>query len=254
MLDYQEQTEKISQWIKTITKKQGFSKIIIAVSGGIDSATVLTLAVRALGKENIYALLLPNGNESKKATDDGLKITAFVNLPKEQVIINDISSIVNEFTKQYAMNNIRKGNIIARIRMMYLYDRAKELSSLVCGTENKSEYYLGYFTRFGDEASDIEPIRHLYKTQIFALAEHLKIPRDIIMKKPTADLWKNQTDEEEMGFTYHDADQIIYQLFDQKISRSTLEKNGISGEIIDKIIHRVQVNDFKHHVPLIYPI
>ena len=111
-----------------------------------------------------------------------------------------------------ADDQLRLGNIMARVRMICLYDLAKQLDALVCGTENKSEKYLGYFTRFGDEASDIEPIMHLYKTEVYELAKHLGIPGAIVAKPPSADLWSEQTDERELGFSYKEADQVLHVL------------------------------------------
>lgn len=162
------------------------------------------------------------------------------------------------------LNKIRLGNIIARVRMIILFDLAKKHSALVCGTENKSERLLGYFTRFGDAASDIEPIAHLYKTQVYQLAEYLKLPQKIIDVKPTAGLWKNQTDEGEFGFTYEEADQVLHLYFNKKISSSPVilsdERSEESKDLIkrikkhgfknvEKIIKRFLENKFKQEVP-----
>jgi len=135
--------------------------------------------------------------------------------------------------------------------MILLYDLAKKLQALVLGTENKSEYLLGYFTRFGDEASDIEPVRHLYKTQVRQLALYLGIPRKIINKAPTAGFWLGQTDEKELGFTYEEADKILYLYFDLKKRKEEIEKIGFKKETIKKVISRVKANDFKHKLPYV---
>jgi NAD+ synthase len=135
---------------------------------------------------------------------------------------------------------LRLGNIMARVRMIVLYDLAKKHQGLVCGTENKSEFLLGYFTRFGDEASDFEPIRHLYKTQILELAKHLNLPQKIISQTPTAGLWSSQTDEKEFGFTYQEADKVLDLYLNHK---KTISPNA------QKILSRVNKNSFKHHLP-----
>ena len=140
--------------------------------------------------------------------------------------------------------NIRKGNLAARIRMMLLYDTAKKKNLLVCGTENRSEHLLGYYTRFGDEASDLEPIKHLYKTQVYKLAEYLDIPQSIIDKKPSAGLWPGQTDSDELGFTYQEADPVLHLYFDKNIP---IEKIGLPKN--EKIIKWVEKNKFKTKVP-----
>ena len=144
-------------------------------------------------------------------------------------------------------DSIRKGNIMARARMIALFDFAKKLDALVCGTENKSEYHLGYFTRFGDEASDIEPLRNLYKTQVYELAKYLKIPQPVIEKEPSANLWENQTDESELGFSYKEADTVLYLYFDKKMKAEEIKKLGFVN--VEKIIEFANKNAYKHHVP-----
>jgi NAD+ synthase len=149
------------------------------------------------------------------------------------------------------MDNIRKGNLMARARMMILYDNAKKRKALVMGTENKSEYLLGYFTRFGDEASDIEPLRNLFKTQMYDLAKYLGVPEVILTKKPTAGLWEGQTDEGEFGFTYKEADEILSLSFDEKKSVDEIVAAGFSKDIVDRVLSRVRGNDFKHRLPIL---
>ena len=131
--------------------------------------------------------------------------------------------------------------------MIVLFDLAKKVNGLVCGTENKSENLLGYFTRFGDQASDIEPIAHLYKTQVYELAKYLKVPEAIIKQSPTAGLWQGQTDEGEFGFTYEEADQVLHLYFDQHQSVEKIEQRGLKNA--KAIIERVKQNGFKHQVP-----
>jgi NAD+ synthase len=144
---------------------------------------------------------------------------------------------------------LRLGNIMARIRMTALYDLAKEHNGLVCGTENKSEFLLGYFTRHGDEASDFEPIRHLYKTQIYELGKHLNVPESIINLHPTAGLWDGQTDEGDFGFSYQEADLILNLYFDKKMALSKLTTKSYPN--FKKIIQRINRGSFKHHSPYV---
>ncbi len=142
---------------------------------------------------------------------------------------------------------VRVGNIMARIRMILLYDLAKKHNALVCGTENKSEFLLGYFTRFGDEASDFEPIQHLYKTQVFQLASFLNVPKNIIQQVPTAGLWRNQTDEKEFGFTYKEADQVLFYYYDQKLKLEEIKGMGFKNAAT--IINFALKNSYKHRTP-----
>jgi NAD+ synthase len=139
-------------------------------------------------------------------------------------------------------DELRRGNIMARMRMIAVYDLAKKLDALVCGTENKSEKYLGYFTRFGDEASDIEPLQHLYKTQVRRLVEYLQMPSIFLEKPPSAGLWQGQTDEQELGFSYEDADKALAELIDGT--------NENSDQLVKEKVHaRVKSQHFKHEVP-----
>src|SRR3990167_10304914 len=181
----------------TTAKKQ---QAVIAVSGGIDSALSLTLTVKALGAEHVFPLFLPYG---KQLTHDSEILAAWNEIPTDNCQTINIRSMVDEIAKSLAVTDeLSLGNIMARVRMIVEYEQARQRGALVVGTENKSEKYLGYFTRFGDEASDIEPLQHLYKTQIRQLAAFLKTPSEIIKKDPSAELWDKQTDEKELGFSY----------------------------------------------------
>ncbi|MDE2588080.1 MAG: NAD+ synthase, partial [Patescibacteria group bacterium] len=209
-INYPEEVEKISEWIKNTVKSSGFSKIVIAVSGGIDSAVSTALCVKAIGPENVFCVLLPYGKLSGEHTKDAKDILKSFQIPLENIKEINIQEAVDSIIKNISdVNEIRKGNIMARVRMIYIFDSAKKLNAIVCGTENKTEHYLGYFTRFGDEASDLEPIKKFYKTQIWEFGKILNVPEKIIAKAPTAGLWEEQTDEGELGFTYKEADKIL---------------------------------------------
>jgi NAD+ synthase len=173
-------------------------------------------------------------------------------IPEKNIQVLSIKACVDEVIKtlkieQSEENKLRIGNITARMRMIFLYDMAKKNNALVCGTENKSENLLGYFTRFGDQASDIEPIEHLFKTQVLQLASYLGIPEPVIVQKPTAGLWAGQTDESEFGFTYEEADLVLHLYFDKHFPVGEIEKMGLGNA--EKIIDRAKRNEFKHKVP-----
>lgn len=245
-----EQEEKrIAEFIKNVLRKTNTAGVVVASSGGLDSATVLALTVIAIGKEKTHALLLPYGDLSTTATTRATNFIYHLGLPEGNVKTIDITPIVyaaNDALDLDDSDALRRGNIMARTRMMALFDYAKERSLLVAGTENKSEYLLGYFTRFGDEASDFEPIRHLYKTQVYQLAKRLGVSEDILSAKPTANLWENQTDEEELGFSYKDADLVLTEYFDELKSIEEIEKQFANA---GKIIAYTKKNHFKHEVP-----
>lgn len=220
--------EKIINFLKSVQKKTGINKVVVGLSGGIDSTTVHYLLKKAYKLENIIGVSLPY--TSIKPIVDKFKV--------EGLIPNLVSSP--------SLEKIRLGNIMARVRMIILFDLAKKHNALVCGTENKSEKLLGYFTRFGDAASDIEPISHLYKTQIYQLAKYLKVPEKIIQQSPTAGLWDGQTDESEFGFTYEEADQVLYLYHDRSIDIKKVKKDFPNAE---KVIKRVKNNRFKLKTP-----
>jgi len=245
-----QEVEKIITFIKISFQKAGFSHAVLAVSGGVDSAVSLTLAVNALGEENVYPILLPYGILNTQGVLDGVELIIQLHIPLTHVVRIDIKKAVDDISgNEMGMGNIRKGNIMARVRMIYLFDQAKKRNALVVGTENKSEHLLGYFTRFGDGASDIESISHLYKTQVIELASYLKIPQKIVDKPPTAGLWPEQTDEGEFGFSYQDADQVLALLYDEKKSVDEVVSLGFSKEVVERIQSRVSHNSFKHTTP-----
>jgi NAD+ synthase len=240
--------DQLIDFLKSSFERAGFTKAVIALSGGVDSATSCALAVRALGADNIYPVLLPYGALSTQATIDAVGVVEKLGIPSMHVTRIDIKPIVDLVRLQ---DNVRRGNLMARTRMMILYDQAKKQNALVIGTENKTEYLLGYFTRFGDEASDVEPLRNLYKTQVYILAKFLELPDVVLSRVPTAGLWEGQTDEGELGFSYKDADEILSLHFDEKKSTEEIVAAGFSKETIDKVLTRSASNDFKRHLPIL---
>lgn len=250
--DPKQTAQRIIEFLRREVKKAGFQKVIISLSGGVDSSTTLTLAVKALGAENVLVVLLPY--KELDQDNDAKLVIKKLKIPKENVLEIEILETLNSFAENLKPDRLRLGNIMARVRMILLFDLAKKEKALVCGTENKSEYLLGYFTRFGDEASDLEPIRNLYKTQVVRLAHYLGVPGRIITKPPSAGLWKGQTDEEELGFSYQEADPILYLHFEKKYSWEKIKKMGFRKELIRRVKKRVETNWFKHEVPKVAPI
>jgi NAD+ synthase len=251
IIDPKAEVEKIVSFLKTTFDKQHFSKAVIGLSGGIDSAISLYLLAKVMDPKNIHVFHLPYLDENR---NDINAIINNIKIPAENVHTISLRPIINQIAKQLSLRTnledkekVRLGNIMARTRMIILFDFAKKYDALVVGTENKSEKLLAYFTRFGDGASDIEPIQHLYKTQIFQLADYLKIPRQIIKKAPSAGLWEGQTDEKEFGFTYKEADMVLHLFFNRNNTISEIKKLGFNN--VDKVIERVKNNEYKHKTP-----
>jgi len=243
----------IISFLKDIFTRTGKSTAVIGLSGGIDSAVSFALTIKALGPQNIHAYHLPSKTTNFQHLKDLQLLTSDLRLKTSHFHLIPINSIIQKSwriikhaTPEESMrppsgvSKLRLANLAARIRMMILFDQAKKHDALVIGTENKSETMLGYFTRFGDQASDLEPIAHLFKTQVIDLAKHLDLPTSIINKPPSADLWPGQTDAAELGFSYTAADPVLMQLAAGELPE---------GELAEKVISTVNKNAFKQHVP-----
>jgi len=239
----------IVQFIKKTIHSTSFSRVVLGLSGGVDSSVVFALALKALGKNNVYPAILPYKDydlEGFRLTEELIKTST---LSQGNIYKKNISEAIDKIALGSQINNIRLGNIIARVRMTIIYDKAKEINALVIGTENKTEHLLGYYTLHGDSASDIEPIRHLYKTQVKELAKFLEVPKKIIERIPTAGLWQGQTDEGEFGFSYKQADQILYLFIDKKETAEEIIGSGFKREIVEKVLYRAEKNRYKHILP-----
>ena len=246
------QVRQIRDFIQATLAAAGVSRVVVNVSGGVDSALTAALALQAVGPQNLFLSMMPYGDLGAQAVRDAMLLVEALQIPQEQTFTFDIKRAVDAIVEQTVTpDRVRLGNIMARVRMIYLFDLAKRLDALVCGTENRTEHYLGYFTRFGDAASDLEPIRGLYKTQVWELARALDIPQPIVEQAPTAGLWEAQTDEGELGFSYEDADRVLADHFDRHLSADQIAAKGVPREIVARVLDRVAANDFKHHLPYV---
>jgi NAD+ synthase len=238
LINPKSEKEKIINFLKKTLEEQKIDKIVLGLSGGVDSTTILYLLKEFLAEKNIYVVQI----------DYYLQKKVLLPIKSVNFIFSPIKKMVDLTAEKLEIKDpVRFGNIMARTRMMVLFDFAKKLNALVCGTENKSERLLGYFTRFGDSASDIEPISHLYKTQIYQLAKYLQVPKEIINQSPSAGLWDGQTDEGEFGFSYLEADQVLHLYYDEKITLKEILKQGFKNA--EKIIKRSFDNQFKLKTP-----
>jgi len=246
------ETKRLTNFLSRSFRKETYTTALIAVSGGVDSATSLALTAKALGSNNVHCVMLPYGHLNDEATIDAKQLFDHFSIPKKNRIEIDIAPSVDAFCGwDTRIDEARRGNVMARMRMVALYDLSKKMNALVVGTENRTEHLLGYYTRFGDAASDVEPIRHLYKTQVYELAKYLKIPKNILTKSPTAGLWEGQTDEGEFGFTYNSVDEVLYLYFDRHLTKSQIIQKGYDIGLIDRIWWWVTKGVFKERMPLV---
>ena len=237
-------------------KSAGFTRGVLGLSGGIDSAVVCALAARALGPANVTAVLMPASVSSPKSLEDAMLLVEATGVDHRVV---EISAMADGYLSQLAaqgktIDSLRQGNVYARCRMIVLYDVSAEVGGLVLGTSNKTELLLGYGTLFGDLASAINPIGDLYKTQVRSLAEHLDVPEAIRVKPPTADLWEGQDDESELGATYDDLDQLLVRLVDDRVSPERLIDEGFDERFLADVAGRVRRNQYKRRPPVIAKI
>jgi NAD+ synthase len=245
---HMETVEKVLvAFIRDVVYKNKFKNGIVGVSGGIDSAVILALTQRALGSEHTFGILMPYKLSSESSLTDGRAICEQLKVPYEEI---EISPSVDAYFDRYpAEDKMQIGNKCARERMSILYDHSARKHALVVGTSNKSELLIGYSTIFGDSAAAFLPIGDLYKTQVFALAEYLGVPKEIVTKKPSADLWQDQTDEGEIGMTYKQLDEILYQMIDCRKKDEELEAMGYLKKDIQKITRMIINSQYKRTMP-----
>jgi NAD+ synthase len=244
--------EILMGFIKSEITRIGMSHALVGLSGGIDSALSLVLAAKALGPKNVLAVRMPYRESNTDSLEHAQLLIDQVGVQSKTIEITDMVEPL--FKLDPEISKMRKGNIMARERMIVLYDQSEVFKGLVIGTSNKTEILLGYTTLFGDSANAINPIGDLYKTQVRQLSKALNIPAPIVDKPPSADLWAGQTDENELGFSYEDVDKLLYLLVDQRYSPQDAVEAGIDEKFVSTVISRVRRNQFKRMQPPIAKI
>jgi NAD+ synthase len=237
----------LTGFIHSEITRTGFTRAVIGLSGGLDSALSCFLAAEALGPQNVLAIRMPYKTSSPESLSDAQKVIDATGVQSMTVEITDMVEPL--FERFPDMDNMRKGNIMARERMIVLYDQSAAFRGLVVGTGNKTEILLGYSTLYGDSANALNPIGDLYKTQVRQLSRAMGVPESILEKAPSADLWAGQTDEGELGFTYAEVDELLNLLVDQRYTAQECVEAGFAEAFVRAVVERIRRNHFKRILP-----
>jgi NAD+ synthase len=240
--------ELLVRFIREEVRKVGFERGVIGLSGGLDSSVVAHLTARALGPENTYGVLMPYRTSDPASTADAQLVAEQLGI---RTILVEITPMAEAYFERFPdADRVRRGNVLARLRMLILYDLSAALRALVIGTSNKTELLVGYGTIYGDMAAAMWPLGDLYKTEVRQLAEYLGVPARVRQKPPTADLWVGQSDEEELGVTYDVLDAILVDLVDRRLPVEALVRDGHDEALVRRIAEMVRRSQFKRRTPL----
>ncbi len=237
----------LTGFIREELAKFGFRKAVLGLSGGLDSTVCAALAARAVGPRNVLGLIMPYGNSFPAEVRDAENVGRVLGIRTETV---DIAPQVDAyFAAHPTRSRILRGNKMARERMSILYDYSAREKALILGTSNKSELLIGYGTVHGDMACGINPMGDLYKTQVRQLARHLGVPATILRKAPTAGLWSGQTDEQEIGLTYPELDEMLENFVEKRKSGPELVKAGFKPAAVRRVAEMIRNSEFKRKLP-----
>lgn len=237
------------EFIRNETRKFGFERLVLGLSGGIDSALAAYLAVEALGAENVFAIMMPYRTSAPESLAHARLVVEDLGLPYDVVEITPLVEPL--FARFPEMSDGRKGNAMARARMIIWFDQALARGALVLGTSNKTEVLLGYTTWFGDSAASLQPLGDLYKTQVRALSRAIGVPAPILEKKPSADLWPGQTDESELGISYDEVDQVLFLLVDERMDAARIVQLGFDEALVARVRKLIRTMQYKRMMPVV---
>ena len=242
-IDVNQVRHTLVDFLRTEVTRAGFQRGVVGLSGGLDSTLACLLAAEALGPENVLAVRMPFRTSSPESLEHAALVIQQTGV---QTVTIPITPMADPFLASIPESQtVRRGNVLARLRMIVLYDRSAEFKGLVIGTGNKTEIYLGYTTLFGDSACALNPIGDLYKTQVRQLARAMGVPEVILAKPPSADLWPGQTDEGELGFTYARVDQLLTLLVDGGCTPDACVEAGFDRAFVQAVVDRIHRNEFK---------
>lgn len=237
----------LTGFVRSEITRAGFSRALVGLSGGLDSSVSCALAAEALGPANVLAVRMPYRTSSPDSLEDARLVADKLGVRLETI---EITAMVEPLlTREANMSNVRRGNILARARMIVLYDQSEIWKGLVVGTSNKTEILLGYTTLWGDMAAAINPLGDMYKTQLRQLAREMDLPPSVLSKQPSADLWAGQTDEAEMGLKYDEVDRLLHLLVDRRFTPAECVEAGFERGYVDQVLLRIRRNHFKRAMP-----
>ena len=236
-------------FIRNEVEKVGLNRVVVGLSGGVDSSLSTMLAAEALGGDNVLGIAMPYKSSNPESRAHAELVAKKSSI---QLLAIDITPQIDAYFERFPdADQKRRGNKMARERMTILYDHSARWNALVLGTSNKTELLLGYGTLYGDMASAVNPLGDLYKTQVWALAEAVGVPEAIVRKQPSADLWAGQTDEGELGFSYREVDKLLYLMVDERYAKPELIAAGFPEKFVDDVTRRIMGSQFKRRLPVI---
>ena len=248
MKKYEQITTYLQHFLDNEVRKTGINRVVLGLSGGLDSAVVAVLA-HAVFKDDLLCVKMPSQYSSQSSLDDADELCSTFGINVITASIEPMLKVYEELNPD--MDNLRKGNLSSRLRMITIFDISARENALVLGTSNKSELMLGYGTLYGDLSSAVNPIGDLYKSEVYELAEYLDVPKSIINKPPSADLWDGQSDEADLGYTYAELDGAMKLYVEERLSEDEIVNRGFEAKMINMIIERIFRNQFKRKMPLI---
>lgn len=246
-LDHKAVAAKLETFVREQTEAAGIENVVVGVSGGLDSSVALVLCARALGPERVYAISMPAHATSYESCEEAERLATWWHVAHMNI---DVTAQLDAYFNRFPDSDpLRRGNKAARERMAVLYDQAKTLSALVCGTSNKSEMLMGYGTVHGDLACSFYLLGDLYKSEIRGLAGWLELPESICARPPSAELWEGQTDETDLGWTYEELDLLLWAMVDRGMDDQELLEGGFTPEMIEAVRGRMAASEFKRRMP-----